>query len=270
MTKKRQSFLISRQSSLTRACPELAEGGFGGSLVSLLLDILYPPSCVHCGAKESPSHSARETRWWCEKCQNDAECLKRDPCPRCLTEHSETACRGGLPFDGIVACGYYHSPPLRRAIASIKYQGMTALASDLESFLRQYRQSRSEPFPWAQEPSLHIFPMPLALSRERERGFNQAKWLAERMRIAWNISAPFADQDLLTRSALLSPQAEIDEPSIRATNVAGSFAVHGLAPEAILLVDDVVTTGSTAKEAALCLKKGGTKRIYMACLALGR
>ncbi len=212
----------------------------------------------------------RETRWWCEKCQNDAECLKSDPCPKCLKEHSETTCRGDLPFDGVVACGYYHSPPLRRAIASVKYQGMTALAPDLECFLRQYQQSRSEPFPWARESFLHILPMPLASSRERERGFNQAKWLSERMRIAWNISALFADQDLLTRSALLSPQAEIDDPSIRAANVAGSFVAHSLAPEAILLVDDVLTTGSTAKEAALCLKNAGTERIYVACLALGR
>jgi predicted amidophosphoribosyltransferase len=90
------------------------------------------------------------------------------------------------------------------------------------------------------------------------------------MRIAWGIAAPFADHDLLTRSALLSPQAEIDDPSIRATNVAGSFLAHGSTPESVLLVDDVMTTGSTAKEAALCLKNAGTKRVYVACLALGR
>ncbi len=231
------------------------------SWVSVFLDTMYPPSCIHCGARGF---------WWCETCREKVERLDCDPCPQCLKMHGVGLCNDTLPFEGVVACGYYHSPPLRRMIAAVKYQGVTALACDVEVFLSRERMARSAIFPWSHEPSLHLLPMPLASSRERERGFNQAVWLAERMRAAWHFSGPLLHQDILTRSLLISPQAEIDDPNIRAANVSGSFMVHGTVPEAILLIDDVVTTGSTAKEAALCLKKAGAKRVYVTCLALGR
>lgn len=229
--------------------------------LSLLLDIVYPPSCIHCGTRGF---------WWCETCRNGVERLEQDPCAKCLKIHSGASCHGSLPFDGVVACGYYHSPPLRRMVAAVKYQGVTALARDVEIFLSQERTVRSMTFPWSHELSLSLFPMPLASSRERERGFNQAAWLAERMRAAWHLSGQCLDQDIITRSPLISPQAEIEDPHLRAANVSGSFAIHGTVPEAILLIDDVVTTGSTAQEAARCLKKAGAKRVYLACLALGR
>jgi ComF family protein len=228
-----------------------------------LLDIIYPPFCVVCGA------SGRS--WWCASCRSRVETLKSDPCPRCLSvaeEHDRRSCTGGLPFAGAVSTGFYHSKPLRRCIAEIKYRGVTAAEHDVEEHLRSFASSRSVPFPWAGEKDVVIQPLPLAGSRERDRGFNQAKWIAERMRRAW---LPDADVvSALARVSAAAAQATIQDHALRSANVRGTFASVHPVSGAVILVDDVVTTGSTAAEAARALIRSGASSVYLAALAIGK
>jgi len=230
------------------------------SFFSSLLNLLYPPICVSCGTHGD---------WWCEECRNAVERTTQHPCASCLSLEAVHSCSRSLPFAGVVATGFYHSPPLRKLIADLKYQGVTAGASSVETYLETYQSSRATPLPWSRESTLLIQPMPLEPSRERERGFNQATWVAERMNKAWQMPGTFVN--LLARRKGLSAQAELEhEVVLRRANVNGQFIAIKHNDQPVLLVDDVVTTGSTAAEAARVLLATGTPRVYLAALAIGK
>jgi ComF family protein len=227
-----------------------------------LLDLLYPPKCVCCSSMQD---------WWCVTCRSAVETLAQQPCARCLSleaGHDAASCAGELPFTGVVATGFYHSPPLRRLVGSLKYDGVTASAQAVEEYLRT-TYARLDVLPWEHESSLMIHPMPLSVCRERERGFNQAAWLAERFRVAWNIRGDMADCLIRARGSMA--QADVAHNlRLRRANVQGQFrcSIPVFAP--MLLVDDVVTTGSTAAEAARALLRAGASRVYLLALALGK
>jgi len=211
------------------------------------LDLLYPPQCVACKQKGA---------WWCAQCRGDVERLGAQDVPL----------EGTLPFAGVLATGFYHSPSLRRFISELKYQGVTAAEKEVEAYLRE----TSLPQPWKEESSLVIIPMPLADGRERERGFNQAAWIAARLKNAWNVPGEIR-HDLLLRRKTVAAQAELDhDAALRSANIRGAFQVVGSISDPVLLVDDVVTTGSTAAEAARALIDAGAPRVYLATLAVGK
>ena len=116
-------------------------------------------------------------------------------------------------------------------------------------------------------PSM-VLPVPLGPQRLRERGYNQAWELARRVAVALGCAA---DPRLLLRTRdaphqLALPAAE------RAANVRGAFAVEPLrraelAGRAVALVDDVMTTGATADEAARVLLRAGAASVSVWVLA---
>jgi ComF family protein len=109
-----------------------------------------------------------------------------------------------------------------------------------------------------------LLPMPLAASRWRERGHNQAWELARRLARA--LGAP-ADPQLLLRVKDTPHQIALPRRD-RAANVRGAFAVEplraaGLRGRSVTLVDDVVTTGATAAEAARTLRQAGAAAVTL-------
>lgn len=231
-------------------------------LMSFLLDLIFPPFCASCRQKGF---------WWCPECRSKVEKLKYDPCARCLGDHRQkraSICTGSLPFSGIVSVGYYHNPQLRAFITSLKYDGVTAGADDLEVFLRSALHDRTEALPWEKEVHIALVPMPLAGARERERGFNQSEWIAERIKRAWIPDAEIVHA--LARVSSSVAQATIDDHELRKANVRGGFVCIAGAPDAVILIDDVMTTGATCREAARILLESGAKRVYVCTLALGR
>jgi len=112
-----------------------------------------------------------------------------------------------------------------------------------------------------------IIPIPLHTSRLRERGFNQAALLASD--IGRVLGIPVALQALL-RHTTGPHQAEL-AAGARKSNIRGVFSggpkVADL-PAHVVLVDDVMTTGSTLSEAARTLLEGGVKRVD--CWVLAR
>src|SRR5512133_1027921 len=142
------------------------------SFISSILDVFFPPFCASCRVKGS---------WWCAGCRSVIERLVSDPCPRCLFSHPDHVCNGALPFAGVVTTGFYHTPQLRTFIASLKYQGVTAGAKELEAYLSNWKNSRSMVMPWSDEKELALVPMPITNARERDRGFNQSVWIADRV-----------------------------------------------------------------------------------------
>lgn len=107
-----------------------------------------------------------------------------------------------------------------------------------------------------------LVPVPLASSRERERGYNQSALIAEALAARWKI--PLWD-DSLVRARVTRTQTELT-PGERLSNVAGAFRVRDsaltkIAGAHIVLVDDVVTTGATLAACASALFEAGSRII---------
>jgi ComF family protein len=154
----------------------------------------------------------------------------------------------------------------RRAVHALKYGGLPRIADDLAAAMTGTR-------PPADGPSA-LIPIPLAPRRLRERGYNQSEVMARALARQWRIPVTV---DLLVRTRETPTQTALT-PETRLANVAGAFELRiddrGLRigspplksairnPQfAIVLVDDVFTTGATLAEAARALEQAGAKRI---------
>jgi len=106
-----------------------------------------------------------------------------------------------------------------------------------------------------------LVPLPLHLARLRRRGFNQASTIATYAGAALGVRV---EGSRLLRVRTTAEQSRLG-PGQRQLNVLGAFAARGrFQSEArIAIVDDVVTTGSTAREAALCLREAGAQHVEL-------
>jgi ComF family protein len=168
----------------------------------------------------------------------------------------------GAPFEGVpVLAPFEYRPPADFMVRQLKFAGQRGHARTLGVLLAEARLEWSEPLPSV------LVPVPLHWERLRERGFNQARELAV-----------FAGRRLRIRVAsralqrVRATQAQSGLPAAaRVSNVRDCFAATGrfAAGLRIALVDDVVTTGNTALEAARCLREAGAEHveIWAACRA---
>ena len=156
-------------------------------------------------------------------------------------------------LDGLSA-GLQYSDELSTIFFRFKKKERT----DYTPFLAQFI---SIPEEWHAEM---LLPVPLHWWRQYQRTYNQSFLLAEYVSSRYGI--PIC-QELLVRTRA-TPQQKLLNEQQRRKNLKGAFRA---APEckgrSIVLIDDVVTTGSTLSECARTLKKAGAERVYAACVA---
>lgn len=146
--------------------------------------------------------------------------------------------------------------PAANIVHALKYAGWHAVAGEMG--LRMSRLS----FPAdVVEERTAIVPVPLARSRERERGYNQSRAIAEAIAAAWKIPVW---ADVIERARPTRSQTELS-PEERRANVTGSVRFKSRCGELdvshIVVVDDVVTTAATLNECARVLYQGGARII---------
>lgn len=151
---------------------------------------------------------------------------------------------------------------MRDYVRRFKYGGERQLGRALGTMLTAYVVQ--DPILW---PVDVIVPLPLHPHRLEQRGFNQAEVLARQLAagLGRRLSA-----DSLHRSKATAKQSQLPG-NARRENVRGAFVVTrptALAGKRVLLVDDVLTSGATADEAAHVLLRAGTATVNVACAAV--
>lgn len=227
--------------------PSADPRGFGGRIWAQISDLLLPQHCVVCGGFGASLHPAclpslpRAEGSRCVRCWRPA---RTTWCERCAEEGADApafdALRAPFRFEG-------HA---RGAILEAKFRGVT-------SHLPVLAGAAAEAIPpeWRFDV---VVPVPLSGSRRRTRGYNQAEILARHVARAHGAGLRTR---LLVRTRNAPPQASLSAEE-RARNLAGVFAVRGVPPPSVLVVDDVTTTGATLSTTAAVLKAAGAERVY--------
>ena len=233
-----------------------------------LLDFFFPPRCSFCGEKGEAQNPAGV----CSTCISQLPEVTHPRCPRCGLGFASDFGSDHLCSDCLTGNGHFakarafahYEGILPGIISRFKYRGDSRLAKPLGDLLAGYEDPD-----FSFHDDLLVIPVPLHPRRLRQRGFNQSLLLARR--ISRRHSLPL-DFTALRRIRATAPQTELSAAE-RQKNIRGAFAVcqeRAVAEKAILLIDDVFTTGSTVEECAKVLLKAGAKRVDVLTLARAR
>lgn len=215
------------------------------SLNGAWLEFVYPPICYHCDRLTDAGALL------CSECERAVQRYEAPFCLNCRQYLADApSCREcGKDWWPLFAYADYQGP-IRSIVARFKYSGLLAPAGWgaqrlVFQFGERIKALRAE----------CLVPIPLYPAREARRGYNQAHELA--LRLSELLAIP-VNADLLYRLVNRPPQAELDAAS-RGTNIAGVFDTEERSDQRrkIVLVDDVVTSGATMREAARVMRNAG-------------
>lgn len=221
-----------------------------------LLNFILPPRCQKCGTiigseglcAQCFSQITFITEPYCQKCGRPLAEAKQGQmlCPQCLREQKSPFrySRSALIYDE-------ESKPL---ILGLKFYDKTENAGYLSKLLYQSGKDI-----WASGVDV-LIPVPLHYTRLIKRRYNQASLLAQKLSHLIGIEV---DNRSLVRYRKTKPQVEFSGKA-RLKNVKGAFRVihpEKIVGKKIVLIDDVMTTGSTLKECALVLLQAGAKSV---------
>ena len=216
-----------------------------------MLEWLFRPQCAACAAlSDHPlcaacAVSLVELGDACERCAQPG----RSPCSRCV--------HAPLPLDRIVVAWRFGGS-LATAIRRLKFTGATHVARTLAPLWAPLLAAA------VAETDGIVVPVPLHWRRRLKRGFDQTWLLARHACALAGVAAPVC---ALRRVFAAPPQSTL--PAIdREANVDGAFAPRlDVSGRAVILVDDVVTTGATLAAAAQALRDAGATRVLGVAVA---
>lgn len=222
-----------------------------------LFKTAYPAACATCQQSGSP---------FCDNCKLNLSWIEPPVCERCgrqtMTEWQTCqVCLAQPTLLQHVRAAVHFADPVRPAIHALKYRKLRGVAEPLaDVMVTGWRK-------WASAVDL-VIPVPLHAERFRERGYNQSEELSR-----WfsaEIKLPHTT-DALFRTIYTRPQVGLRQTE-RAGNVQGAFkAVPSLVRnQKLLLIDDVLTTGSTLEAAAEALIGAGATSVSAYCLSRAR
>ena len=235
-----------------------------------LLTFIYPPHCVLCDQLIDATALVCESaipqcEGMCQACVTTILAQPPDRCPRCSAPTSiegngrlggRISGEPGIDSSGVIGCPTCASWPsdcsFRRAVALGAFDGPLRAAVHALKFNGNKRIGR-QVGRWIGSDSMMprldaIAPVPLHPARQRERGYNQAEYIARG--VADTTEASLIPSTLV-RTRATAPQALADSAEDRMANLRDAFdtpsgELEAIRPGGILgLVDDVLTTGAT-------------------------
>jgi competence protein ComFC len=226
-----------------------------------LEDLLFPKFCLGCNYLGC---------YICPKCAKQLKLYDRQRCLYCNKESylglTHPSCIRKLNIDGLISILHYNNF-LKRIIKNIKYRLATEVFRELT---QNIKPAYLEELYILKKiiPDAYIQPIPLSEKKKKARGFNQAEIIGK----YFQGFLGFEMTDFLIRTQDRNPQAQMDSAEKRYLNVKGVFALKPksiIANKRFLLIDDVVTTGSTVREAARIFKNAGADKVFVLALVRG-
>ena len=234
------------------------------------LDFVLPPSCTFCRANLNPAGRQQYPEiWLCDVCRLDMVKDDRDSCQRCgmpvgpyaRTDECLTCRPRKFRFKQVVRLGVYEDE-LRHAVIRGKGRGSEALAESLAALLWRHQE--------AELRSLNVdfvVPVPQHWTQWFTRPHHQARTIAQIL--AECLGVPMRD-GLVAKVRRTCDQSSLHR-SKRLQNLDRAFAVGrnvDLERQNVLVVDDILTTGTTANEVTRSLRDARAGRIAVAVLAV--
>ena len=218
------------------------------------LDFALPPRCAGCGLIVADVHS------FCPDCWKQVEFLGEGGCTICGIPLAATdadtcaACLARPPRIARTRAAVAYGDLSRSLAIRFKYGRKVAIAKTMARYMQPLVRPGGE--------RAMIVPVPLHRSRLWWRGFNQSALVARELSKVLGLPAdPFT-----LRRVRRTPPLKGMTPLQRRKTVAGAFRVRdkaAIAGRTVVLVDDVLTTGSTAEACARALRRAGAARVEL-------
>ncbi|MCL2125189.1 MAG: double zinc ribbon domain-containing protein [Oscillospiraceae bacterium] len=214
------------------------------SFFSSIIDLLFPPKCVFC-RRVLDSHDDA----WCSKCT--------ETLPFTLNSGKQE----GEYYDYCISPLHYVDA-VRKSILRYKFNGASSYADVygriLAECIRENPDIGYDVISW----------VPLSSDRKRTRGYDQAMLLA----LATALELDDVAIETLIKPRDVRAQSELMGREARSANISGAYEIADpelIEGKCVLLIDDIVTTGSTLSECAKVLLSAGAARVVCAALARG-
>ena len=216
------------------------------------LTTVLPAKCVGCGVSGT---------YLCDDCLASAPWLEPPLCEMCAEPGTASPCSRcrlrPLAVNGTVAV-FAMDGVIRKAVHQLKYRNLRALAPVLGAPMAKALMHRGLAID-------ALVPIPLHPRQLRRRGYNQAALLAKEVGLRVDIPV---EETYLHRHRWSGPQVGVADYDSRWANVAYAFQCDAdVQGKLLLLVDDVMTTGSTMHSAASTLKAAGAAHVWALALA---
>ncbi len=214
------------------------------NFIHTILDFVLPPRCLGC---------KRPAQYLCTTCIREI--------PRADT----------IDLEHSYALFTYHDPRVKKLIWKLKYHGLTAVAPRIASLLHDLILPDLAEISLFEAGKVLLVPIPITSKRQKERGFNQAAVLAKHLARKNPESLIYAP-NILQKTKDTPTQVSIKNRAERLKNLAGAFAVTDpdkVKNQTILILDDVITTGTTVREARRVLLQSNAKKVLTLAVAHG-
>jgi ComF family protein len=220
-----------------------------------IFDLVFPVYCLSCG---------REGVYLCDACIDKLPASAAQRCIVCQTPSpfgkTHAACVSKHKVDGLISVLPYSNPKVKKIIEAFKYSFVDSLAEPLGSLMAKQilALNLKEYF-----SDFILVPVPLHSRRFSWRTFNQSELLARQIGKDLGFQV---NTNLIKRTVFTKPQVNLNLEE-RKKNIAGAFAAEGSGTKKVLLIDDVVTSGTTLNEMAKVFKKSGAGEVWAATVA---
>ena len=220
-----------------------------------VLDLLFPPRCIFC----ADIMLQKKETMICDTCLLGLKAANKAVCPICKKVRP---CKC-LPYIKEVCSVFEYNDTARKGIWGYKFRGRKAAGKGYAGLIANRVKAVYVGIDFD-----YVMCVPMTFKGIYKRGYNQSELLAK------NVSKLLSIKDgakFLLKVKETQKQSRTKNKTQRRKNVEGVFTIQKkfektLENKSILLIDDVVTTGSTLKECAKVLKRAGCRQVYCAVL----